>query len=67
MAVVAVWSVKGGVGVSSVAAMLAIAQAERAEPTVLVDLCGDVPAVLGIEDADVENAAPGVAEWWGSQ
>ena len=67
MAVVAVWSVKGGVGVSSVAAMLAIAQAERAEPTVLVDLCGDVPAVLGIEDADVENAAPGVAEWLGSQ
>ena len=41
---IAVWSVKGGVGVTSVAAMLAIAQIERAEPTVLVDLCGDLLA-----------------------
>lgn len=57
---VAVWSVKGGVGVTSVAAMLAIAQAERADPAVLVDLCGDVPALLGIDGVE---GAPGVTDW----
>lgn len=58
--VVAVWSVKGGVGVTSVAGLLAIGQAERAEETVLVDLCGDVPLVLGCDDQPV---SPGISEW----
>ncbi len=60
---IAVWSVKGGVGVTSVAAMLAIAQVERAEPTVLVDLCGDLPALLGGNDLDEVDAAPGITDW----
>jgi len=55
----AVWSTKGGVGVSTVAAMLALAQVGRADPALLVDLCGDVPALLGLPDHD----GPGVAEW----
>jgi len=58
--VVAVWSVKGGVGVSSVAALLAIGQVERAEDVLLVDLDGDLPALLGLEDP---TGAPGLAEW----
>jgi hypothetical protein len=46
------WSVKGGSGVSVVAAALALI-ASRDAPTALVDLCGDLPAVLGIpEPAD---------------
>ena len=57
---VAVWSVKGGVGVTSVAAILAIAQGERANPTVLVDLCGDIPALPGIDAAE---GAPGLTDW----
>lgn len=55
----AVWSTKGGVGVSSVAAMLALAQSARAVDTLLVDLVGDLPAVLGVADTDT----PGVADW----
>lgn len=57
---VAVWSVKGGVGTTSVAAMLALAQAERAEPTVAVDLCGDLPLVLGLND---DPAQLGLGDW----
>ena len=58
--VVAVWSMKGGAGVTSVVAMLALAHAERAEDTVIVDLDGDVPAVLGVE---VDDETPGVTDW----
>lgn len=58
--VTAVWSMKGGSGVTSVACLLAIAQAERAEPTVIVDLDGDIPAVLGMADSD----EPGLADWY---
>ena len=58
--VVAVWSVKGGVGVTSVVAMLALAHAERAEDTVIVDLDGDIPAVLGVE---IAAETPGVTDW----
>lgn len=60
--VIAVWSVKGGVGVSSVAAMMAVGSAERAEPTVLVDLCGDQPTVMG-HAHDPQQA--GVSDWLG--
>ena len=58
--VVALWSAKGGAGVTSVAALLAIGQAERAQPTVVVDLCGDVATVLGGEQPVADT---GVAEW----
>lgn len=58
--VVAVWSVKGGVGASSVAAMLAIGQVEQAYETLLVDLCGDMLALLGLDD---EVDPPGVTDW----
>jgi len=39
--------------------MLAIGSAERAEPTLVVDLCGDLPAVLG----ENEDARPGLSDW----
>lgn len=53
------WSVKGGVGVSTVAAMFAIARASRAEPSLIVDFAGDQPALLGLPDP----VGPGVTEW----
>jgi hypothetical protein len=53
-----VWSVKGGVGASVVAAGTALAAARSCE-SLLVDLCGDQPALLG---ADVDRTI-GVAEW----
>lgn len=58
--ITAVWSVKGGVGVTSVAAMLAIARVERADDTLVVDLCGDMAAVLGIDEAPEQ---PGLVDW----
>lgn len=58
--VIAVWSVKGGVGVTSVAALLAIATAERAEEAVLIDLCGDIPALLGVDESEL---GPGIVDW----
>lgn len=53
------WSVKGGTGVSTVAALAALATAGRARSTMLVDLDGDQPAILGID----EPAQPGMREW----
>jgi len=68
------WSPKGGVGVSVVAASLAVAKAERADAdpeedpvsstsrgtdVLLVDTCGDLPSVLGI----ARPAGPGLREW----
>ena len=58
--VVALWSAKGGAGVTSAAALLAIGQAERAQSTVLVDLCGDLPTVLGTEEPVADT---GIADW----
>lgn len=58
--VTAVWSMKGGVGVTAVACMLGIAMVERAEPTVIVDLAGDIPAVLGMAPSE----EPGLADWY---
>jgi hypothetical protein len=67
----ACWSVKGGSGVTVVAAGLALAAAAGPGPrfegaggagpagALLVDLCGDVPAALGC----TEPRGPGVAEW----
>lgn len=58
--VVVCWSVKGGVGVTSVATAMGLALARRGGPPVLlVDLGGDVPACLGI----AEPEGPGLGEW----
>lgn len=56
---VALWSMKGGVGVSTSAAILAIARSEHACETVLVDLTGDAPDLLGI----AERTGPGLTDW----
>jgi MinD-like ATPase involved in chromosome partitioning or flagellar assembly len=54
------WSVKGGSGTTVVAASLALLSARRgAEGCLLIDLVGDVPAVLGLPDP----AGPGVTAW----
>lgn len=58
--VIAVWSVKGGVGASSFAALLALSEAQHARQTLLVDVCGDLPALLAVEDR-VDGA--GVLDW----
>jgi hypothetical protein len=52
------WSVKGGSGVTVVAAGLAL-RAARSAPSMLIDLCGDLPATLGVPEPD----GPGIAEW----
>lgn len=57
---VVVWSVKGGVGVTVVAAGLAIALAAGGgAPALLVDLAGDQLALFGAPSGD----GPGLAEW----
>ena len=57
---VSCWSVKGGVGTTVVATSIALVLASRsAHGSVLVDLAGDVPAVLGIPD----DGRPGVSDW----
>jgi hypothetical protein len=53
------WAAKGGSGTTVVAAARAIAVAE---PTLLVDLDGDLPAALGVTDPD----RPGVHDWLAS-
>lgn len=57
---VALWSAKGGSGVTVVAASLASVLA-RSSPggALLVDLAGDVPAALGV----AEPIGPGIADW----
>jgi MinD-like ATPase involved in chromosome partitioning or flagellar assembly len=57
---VSCWSAKGGAGTTVVAASLGLVLSERPGPGVLlVDLAGDLPAVLGIAEPD----GPGVAAW----
>lgn len=53
------WSVKGGVGTSVVAAALALRTAASGVDSLLVDLDGDQPAILGL----VPPAGPGVGGW----
>lgn len=55
---IACWSAKGGNGTTVVAVALALMLAERSGAT-LVDLAGDVPAVLGLP----EPSGPGVLDW----
>lgn len=52
------WGVKGGSGVSVTAAAAAL-EAAGSGRTLLVDLVGDQPAVLGLE----EPSGPGVLDW----
>ena len=57
---VAYWSVKGGSGTTVVAVGHALQLARQADaPVVLVDLAGEVAAVLGV----AEPSGPGVGEW----
>lgn len=56
---VACWSAKGGSGTTVVAVALATVLARRHPEVLLVDLAGDVPAVLGM----AEPAGPGVDDW----
>lgn len=55
------WSAKGGSGTTVVASSLALVLS-RSEPTLLVDLGGDVPAALGVADP----SGPGVRDWLAS-
>ena len=59
--VVCCWSAKGGAGTTVVAAALAVLLRRRSpDGSLLVDLAGDVPTVLGVPD---DPSAPGVADW----
>ena len=51
------WAAKGGSGTTVVAASLAL---NATHPSLLVDLDGEIPAVLGLPEPD----RPGVAEWF---
>ncbi len=53
------WSVKGGVGTSVVAAALALRTAASGTDSLLVDLDGDQPAILGLASLP----GPGVGDW----
>ena len=53
------WSAKGGSGTSVVAAALSVAAARRPPGSLLVDLCGDQPAMLGLRQPE----GPGVLDW----
>jgi MinD-like ATPase involved in chromosome partitioning or flagellar assembly len=54
------WAAKGGSGTTVVAATLALSSDA---PTLLVDLAGDTPAVLGIADPD----GAGLHDWMTSE
>ncbi len=56
------WSTKGGSGTTVVAALAGLhAAQDRDRPVLLVDLCGDLPAVFGRDEA-----SSGLGEWLGS-
>jgi MinD-like ATPase involved in chromosome partitioning or flagellar assembly len=55
------WSVKGGSGTTVVASTLALVHAEKSpRGALIVDLAGDVPAVLGL----AEPGGIGIGEWF---
>ena len=55
------WSVKGGSGTTVVASTLALMRAaESQRGALLVDLAGDVPAVLGL----AEPSGQGISDWF---
>jgi Mrp family chromosome partitioning ATPase len=53
------WSAKGGSGCSVVAAALALTWARAGNDVLLIDLGGDLPAVLGVAEPD----GPGLSDW----
>jgi hypothetical protein len=55
--VVACWSAKGGVGTTLVAATLALEAARAHDGAVIVDCCGDLPAVFGMPEPDPDVMA----------
>ena len=55
------WAAKGGSGTTVVACALAVSS-PRAKSSLLVDLGGDCPTALGLD----EPTGPGVAEWMAS-
>jgi len=59
--VTACWSLKGGSGTTVISAGLALAMARRrlGRDVLLVDLAGDLPALLAMP----EPGGPGIAEW----
>lgn len=59
--IVTLWSAKGGAGTTVTACMMALNEATRRN-TIIVDLCGDVPATLGMAQPD----GPGVFDWLAS-
>ena len=60
---IACWSAKGGSGTSVVAAALGLVLASRVvDDVLLVDLAGDLPAVLGRRSGAADERA-GIAEW----
>lgn len=57
---ITVWSVKGGVGATTVAvAASSVTARTTLSPVLVVDLGGDVPACLGIP----EPSGPGLSDW----
>lgn len=50
------WSAKGGSGTTVVSSLLALASSC---PSLIIDLDGDVPAVLGLPEPE----RPGVVDW----
>jgi hypothetical protein len=50
------WAAKGGSGTTVVATALALSSAR---PSLLVDLDGEIPTVLGLPEPDL----PGIADW----
>jgi cellulose biosynthesis protein BcsQ len=57
------WSVKGGSGTSTVAAVLAMLSPTFAKNPLLVDMCGDSATLVGIDTA----ASVGLSDWFASQ
>jgi hypothetical protein len=55
------WAAKGGSGTTVVACALALVAGGH-EPTTLIDLAGDAPTALGVQ----QPTTPGIAEWLAS-
>jgi hypothetical protein len=59
VSVTALWGVRGGAGVTTVAIALAVRASAGDRGALLVDLAGDIPSLVG----PVGPGHPGVAEW----
>ena len=59
MPVTAVYATKGGQGVTTITAALALLTAQAGHRTLLLDTAGDLPAILGLPDTD----QPGLADY----